>query len=173
MRELPILICALELAQNAHTDFEIELPGNGDTGWAELVPSAPFEAVIPYYFSYGENPPGVFRLYGAQAGYTLGVKVIDSDELKLGVYHWLYATNRDSLAFRVENLDSLAHTCKITMWHLNVMKLEQLDLIRLVCWEYAAPGAIMLAEAKGYSPPFEHMPQVREFLKAKYAGLRW
>ena len=173
MRELAILLESLELALHHHTDYEITLAGNSDTGWLEISAAAPDEATIPYYFSYGEFPAEMFRINCTHRGFPTGLKVLGADEIRHGSYLWLYVTNRDKLSFRCENLDSQTRTCRITMWHLNVRKLEQLDIIRMVCWEYMAPASIMLAMAKGYSPPFEHLPEIKRFLEAKYSGLRW
>ena len=170
MRELAIIIEALELALHAHGDLEVTLAGGATTGWIEVMPGSPFEAIIPYAITFADCPPGIFQLESEQKFYTRGVKTLSTDEMQLGIEAWFYVTDRDPLRMKITNLDAQPHTISITMWYLNVIKLEQLDIIRMVLWEYVARGSIAMAMKRGYAPPFEYIPEIVEFLKKKYEG---
>ena len=171
MKELAILVESLELALHTHTEIDITLAAEATTGWLDITPDTPFEATIIYGVTIADCPAGIFRVESDHKGYTLGNKIVNTDEMQHGIYCWLYVTGRESFRVRVTNLDAQSQSISMTMWHLNVMKLGQLDIIRMVLWEYVAQGSIMMAMRKGYAPPFEYMPEISEFIKKKYGGL--
>ena len=158
-RELALIIESLGLVQHAHTDYAMSIGGSANTGWMSITPSAPFEATILYWFTYGDILSRVFRVKTYHLGYTLGTKVVGPDELQFGTACFLYVTDADPFSIYIENLDTVSRMFYGTLWHLNVMTLKQLDLIRVIAWEHAAPGMLKIAHKYGLLPQFPNLPE--------------
>ena len=157
-RYLAQTIEALGLAQHAHADTELTMPGSSDTGWLEWAPSAPFQAVIAYWETFGDILSGVFQLASRHRGYSLGTKTIGPDEITHGSAFWLYVTDQDPVEYKITNLDTVPRTLYATSWFLNVMTLKQLDIIKVVIWEMMAPGMLRIAAKYGWIPEFPSLP---------------
>lgn len=158
-RELAQLIEALGLAQHAHTDFELSLAAGQNSGWLEWRPPANYDAAILYWFTYGDIISRVFQIESAQAGYTIGTKVVGPDEINLGVACWLYITDRDPLLFKATNLDVAAQPLYCTLWHSNVDTMQKMAIIKYVLWEHAAPKLYKRLIKAGLMGEIETLPR--------------
>lgn len=157
-KELAMALETLELVHHAHTDYEISVSAGSNTGFMSLGPSAPYEATIIYWFTYGNVLADVWQMKARHRGYTMGTKMIGPDELQHGITSWVYITNQYPFEFYAANTGGIDGVLYATMWHLNIMKLQMLDIIKVISWEWHCPGMIKLAKKYGFIPELPDLP---------------
>ena len=158
-RQLAQLIEGLDLAQHAHTDFELELLAGESSGWIEWTPPAGNSCAIVYWFTYGNLLSDVFRVRSGQRNYPIGIKTVRSDSIQHGVAPFLYVTDRDPFLFELTNIDVMTHTFTGVFWHLNVKTAQRLATIKYVLWEYIRPGLYWDLLDVGIIEPIEDLPK--------------
>ena len=156
-RELASRVLSTGLAQFGHTDISVTIAAESNSGWLSLSPSAPYKGAIVYWITYEDIPAGTIQATWAHSGYTAGTLTVSFDEMQHGVSMWLYLTEQDTLRYHLANLDYQSRTVKITLWHLNVLTLKEMDLIRLVVWENTAPASMFAAIDEGFFKPLSNL----------------
>lgn len=157
-RELAVMLESLELVHHAHTDFELSVSAGSNSGFLTLGPTAPYEAAIIYWFTYGDVLSGVWQIKSQHSGYPRGTKMVGPDELEHGVTAWIYVTNQFPLLFYAGNTGSTDAVLYATLWHENVMSLRTLDIIKVIEWEWRCPGMLKLAYKYGFIPELPNLP---------------
>ena len=157
-RDLAQRILSLELAQLAHTDTELTIAAGANTGWLQYSPTAPFQAIIAFFVTFGDFPSNILQFKTRHKDYYIGEKVIGPDEFQFGTATWLYITDRNPAEYYITNNDSVSRVFSFSTWQLNVTTLQRLDVIKLMVWEMSAPRMFRLLSKYGMSPALPDLP---------------
>lgn len=125
-------ILATGIGQHSETYIPIPVAPAGLRMDFEVIPAAPFEAMIVHAFSYGDILSGIFRVWSGTKGMTYHTGILTSDIIDHGIATWLYITRdaEELLKFSLQNTDVVDHFFECYLWQVNFYTVEDMNAIK-------------------------------------------